>query len=338
MVTGPHVYGGTRDGDEPAGPCAVKRALLVGVDEYEVFRTLTGCCNDVRALEPLLRRNENEEPNFSCNVLTSDRGQVTRDNLLSNLEKLFVPAGSVALLYFAGHGYRNGDDVNLVTSDGTENSPGVALSQVLAMVAKSRVPEVVLILDACFSGAAGGVPQLGSASSVLRPGVSILSASQEGESAVERSGRGVFGCYVEDALRGGAADLLGRVTVAGVYAYLSEMFGPWDQRPTFKANIDQLHELRQTRADITRPRLRELATLFPEPDYLLPLDPSYEPTEQPRDPGREAAFALLQAARAVKLVEPVGEEHLYFAALHSTACRLTRTGRHYWQLAREGRL
>ncbi|MCK9896055.1 caspase domain-containing protein [Frankia sp. AgB32] len=316
----------------------MKRALLVGVDEYDLFPSLTGCCNDVRALEPLLRRNENEEPNFSCNILTSDRGQVTRDNLLANLRKLLNPAGSVALLYFAGHGYRQDNDVDLVTSDGTEKSPGVALSQVLSIVQSSRVPEIVLILDACFSGAAGGVPQLGSASSTLRPGVSILSASQDGEAAGERGGRGVFSSYLEDALRGGAADLLGRVTVAGVYAYLSEMFGPWDQRPTFKANIDQLHELRQTRPDISRPRLRELAALFPRPDYHLPLDPSYEPTEEPRDLGHEADFALLQAARAVKLVEPVSEEHLYFAALHSTACRLTRTGQHYWKLAREGRL
>src|SRR5947209_14326513 len=38
------------------------------------------------------------------------------------------------------------------------------------------------------------------------------------------------------ALDGGAADVLGKVTVASVYAYLSETFGPWDQRPTFKAD------------------------------------------------------------------------------------------------------
>jgi hypothetical protein len=70
----------------------------------------------------------------------------------------------------------------------------------------------------------------------------------------------------------------------------------------------------------------------------LQLDPSFEPDVEPHDPEHEAIFAQLQKCRAAKLVEPVGEEHLYFAAIRSKACRLTPLGHYYWRLAREARV
>ena len=66
--------------------------------------------------------------------------------------------------------------------------------------------------------------------------------------------------------------------------------------------------------------------------------PPTSPTPSPRDPIHERAFATLQKYRAAKLLVPVGAEHMYFAALESKACRLTPLGRHYWQLAKDGRL
>ncbi|MCM3884385.1 caspase family protein [Frankia sp. R82] len=316
----------------------MKRALLVGIDEYDYFDDLAGCGNDVRALEPLLHWNDDEKLNFDCVSLTSSQARVTRDRLVKDLEKLLAPAATVALLYFAGHGVQRGGDLVLAATDGSHVTPGVPLAEVLTMVRHSKIGEVIIILDCCFSGAAGRVPQLDGANTYLPQGVSLLTATRGDQKALEAGGRGVFSTYLADALDGGAADILGQITLAGLYAYLSEMFGAWEQRPTFKANIDRLHELRSSRPDITVPQLRRLANLFPTASHHLPLDPSYEPTEQPADPAHEADFALLQQARAVKLVEPVDEEHLYYAAVNSTACRLTRTGQHYWALVRRGRL
>jgi len=34
----------------------------------------------------------------------------------------------------------------------------------------------------------------------------------------------------------------------------------------------------------------------------------------------------------IGLVEPVGAEHMYFAAIESKSCALTAVGRHYWNL------
>jgi hypothetical protein len=84
--------------------------------------------------------------------------------------------------------------------------------------------------------------------------------------------------------------------------------------------------------------LRQLPEWFPTADIEFPLDPSYEPDAEPHNEDHEAVFACLQRCRAAKLVEPVGEQHMYYAAMKSRGCRLTPLGRHYWRLATEGRI
>ena len=317
----------------------MKRALLIGIDDYDSLSPLAGCVNDVDAVEPLLSRNEDGTPNFDCQRRTSATERVTRDALLASVQTLLSPGADIALMYFAGHGASHTDDVSLCCADGTEQTPGVALSQILGIVQNSQIGEVIVVIDCCFSGAAGGVPQLGSASAVLRNGVSILAASRGDQSAAETpQGRGAFSTYLCGALDGGAADVLGKVTLAGVYAYLSESFGPWDQRPTFKSNVDRLHELRLCRPAVPLPELRRLTEFFPHADHGFPLDPSYEDTEEPNNPANEAIFKILQRCRAAKLVEPVGTEHMYYAALESKSCRLTPLGKHYWRMSQQGRL
>jgi caspase domain-containing protein len=316
----------------------MKRALLIGIDDYDRFSGLDGCVNDVVALEPLLRRNDDDSPNFDCLARTSATGGVTRDALLADIDMLLGAGADIALLYFAGHGAGTGSDVSLVTRDATPATPGIPFSGVLAKVAESSVREVVLILDCCFSGAAGGIPQLASSATVLREGVSILAATRGDQLAPEQDHRGLFSAFLGGALDGGAADVLGKVTMAGVYSYLDECFGPWDQRPAFKANVDRLNELRTCTPAVPRSELRQICELFPTADHLLALDPSYEPQAEPHDPAHERAFGTLQRYRAAKLVTPVDAEHLYFAAMGGKGCRLTPLGQHYWQVAKGGRL
>jgi hypothetical protein len=317
----------------------MKRALLVGIDTYDTVNNLSGCVNDVNALKPLLSRNQDNSPNFSCQERTSDIHRIERGSLLEDIDALLAPGADVALFYFAGHGSGEKNDVVLITQDSTRNEQGVALSTILGKVNNSLIREIIIILDCCFSGGAGGVPQLGGDNAVLRHGVVLLTASRSDQPSAETpGGQGLFSSYLCGALDSGAADVLGKVTLAGIYAYLSESFGPWDQRPTFKANVDRLSELRQCSPAVPIDDLRQLPELFPDPHYQFPLDPSYEPDAKPPHPEHEAVFAMLQRCRAAKLVEPVDEEHMYFAAMNSTACRLTPLGMHYWDLARQERL
>jgi hypothetical protein len=317
----------------------MKRALLVGIDRYESMSPLTGCENDVEALTPLLWRNEDELLNFECVSKTSAEGPVSRRHLLDALDALLRPGADIALFYFAGHGQQVENDVVLVTQDGRAPDFGVSMSEILGKVQNSKVREVSIILDCCFAGTAGGVPQLGTDAAALRSGVSILTASRGNEVSVETpEGRGLFSTYLCGALEGGAADVLGKITIAGVYAYLSESFGSWNQRPMFKANVERLHELRRSSPAVPLSELRRLPEFFDTQDAELPLEPSYEPTAEPSDPEHEAIFAILQRCRAAKLVEPVGEQHMYWAAINNKSCRLTPLGKLYWSMAKQGRI
>lgn len=314
----------------------MKRALLIGIDEYDNFGNLAGCANDVSALNPLLARNEDGSPNFDCQLLST---RATRDQVLGHLDGLFAGGADVALLYFAGHGDDHGTDVALAMSDGTRHTPGITMSEILAKVASSSVGEIIVILDCCFSGSAGGIPQLASPDAALRAGLTILAASREDQTAAETAdARGLFSTFLCGALEGGAADVLGKISVAGLYSYLDESFGPWDQRPVFKANVERLHELRGAKPAVPLAELRQLHDLFPSPGFEFSLDPSYEPDAEPESEEHQRVFGILQKFRAAKLLEPIGEEHMYFAAMRSTACRLTPLGEHYRHLAAEERL
>lgn len=317
----------------------LKRALLVGIDDYDNYSSLEGCVNDVAAIKPLLTRDENGDPNFSCIAKSSDTERITRESLLENLEALLAEGADVALLYFAGHGEELQADVSLVTQDGKGRTSGVKLSEVFTMVNASKLKEVIIILDCCFAGNAGKMPQLNLDLSTLRDGVSVLTASRGDQTSAETDeGRGLFSTYLEGALHGGAADVLGNVNVAGIYAYITESFSAWEQRPVFKANIDRLHVLRKVVPSVSLSNLRSVPDYFPDKDHLYQLDPSYEFTEDTADENNVAVFQLFQRLRAARLLEPVDEEHLYFAAMNSKQCRLTRLGQHYWSLAKQGKI
>ena len=316
----------------------MRRALLIGIDDYP-DAPLEGCVNDAKAMARILQRNHDGSANFSPpKIVTSDTDKITRANLLARIDRLFRDEADVALLYFAGHGTATQLDGFLVTPDAKKYNEGVGLTEVLALANASKVSEKVIILDSCYSGAFGQVPATSSDLANIREGVSVLTASRSTQTAAEINGRGVFTWLVCSALEGGAADVLGKVTVPSIYAYVDEALGPWEQRPLFKSHVSKLVALRQGQPAVVLETLRRLPEWFPTPDSQFPLDSSYEPDASPPHPEHEAVFAQLQKCRAVKIVEPVGEDHMYYAAMNSKACQLTALGQHYWRQAKEGHI
>lgn len=314
----------------------MRRALLVGIDAYP-NAPLSGCVADARLMAEVLATNDDGSPNFDCRLLTAPGGRVERFDLRKALEQLFRDEAEVALLHFSGHGTVNNLGGYLVTQDVRRYDEGVPMADVLTWANRSRVKEVVIFLDCCHSGALGELPGIDN-KAVLREGVSILTASRDSQLAVEQGGHGLVTSMVSDALRGGAADVCGNVSVAGVYAYVDQRLGPWDQRPLFKSHVSTLIPLRKCKPEIDLSILRALPQRFESPDYKLPLDPSYEPTAEPRHEEHERVFSELQRLRSARLLVPVGEEHLYYAAVNSKACALTPLGKHYWHLAKAGRI
>ena len=130
-------------------------------------------------------------------------------------------------------------------------------------------------------------------------------------------------------------DLRGHITPGSIYAYVDQALGAWDQRPIFKTNVTQFTSLRRVPPEVPLETLRKLVQYFPSPQEEHALSPSYEDTEARCDPERVKVFKDLQKMEGVGLVVPVGEEHMYYAAMNSTACKLTALGAQYWRLAKE---
>ncbi len=316
----------------------MRRALLVGIDDYP-SEPLAGCVNDARAMERLLSRHHDGSVNFDTQLLTSDEQRITRPRLREAIEGLFADQAEVALLYFSGHGTENDLDGYLVTSDVALYDEGVSLGDVLARANRAKhIREVAIIIDSCHSGWLGAVPAIDNAQASLREGLSILTASRSTQSSWEVGDSGMFTELVCSALDGGAADVLGEVSVASVYAYVDQAFGAWDQRPLFKSHVSRMLSLRRARPAVTIEVLRRFPEWFETPDAEFPLEPRHEYTVEPRDPEAEETFRWLQRCNRVKLIEPVGEEDMYYAAVRSTGCRLTALGRFYWRLADAGRI
>ncbi len=258
----------------------MRRALCVGIDEYP-FGALQGCVSDAERVHSILSRHHDGSPNFDAKLFTAKLGEsdvVTRSRLCERIEKLFGDNAAVALLHFSGHGTANNLDGYLVTQDAKKYDEGVRMTDVLKMANESRASEVVILLDCCSSGALGNVPVIDNKKSLLREGVSILTASRGDQPSVETAGGGLFTSLVVDALSGGAADILGAVTAPAIYSYVEAALGAWDQRPLFKSHVAQLVELRKCEPPIGRDVLRKLPTIFPLPAEDLPLDPGYERT------------------------------------------------------------
>lgn len=315
----------------------MRRALAIGIDDYP-GAPLGGCVQDASMIGDLLRTHDDGSSNFDVRTVLSPGGPADRASLEREIEKLFESKADTAVFFFSGHGSLNVLGAELVARDGTIGGKGYPLRDLVALAAQSPIDEIVMILDCCYSGDIGSTPILPEGFTVLREGMSLLTASRAKQPTLETLVGGVFTTLVCEALTGGAADVLGQATVASVYAYVERVLGPWDQRPIFKSNLSSLTTLRRCRSTVAKDVLKRMITHFRTAEADLQLDPSYEASSQAPEAANVAVLRDLQKLRAAGLVAPVGEEHLYYAAMNSKPCRLTPLGRFYWHLARKNRI
>jgi Caspase domain len=328
----------------------VRRALVIGIDKYPNF-PLSGCENDATAVASVLETNGDGSPNFGVRLLTSDSRKVTTEAMSAAIEKLFEGDADTVLLFFAGHGVIN-PNTNagyLVSQDGTKPTWGVSITDILAQANGSypKIKSTVIILDSCQSGYAGEVQSIKDPTiSALGTGVTILTACHRSGTAAEFDGHGLFTGLLLDGLRGTSADVCGRITPASVYSLIDQSLGEWEQRPIYKANVQNFVTLREVAPKISLEVLRRLPSYFRDPSDVYPLDPSYEEDRSnvphlahiPVNPDHVRILKELQACNRHGLVVPHNAEHMYYAAIHSTGCKLTALGAHYRKLAAEKRI
>ena len=321
----------------------MKKALIVGLNNYP-GRELEWCNNDAIAMKELIESNGDGSPNFEVVPIIDN---CSKSNLMSAIGKLFADDADIALLYFSGHG-ADIDGGYLCTTDFSGSNYGVKMTDVLEMANKSRCKNKVIILDCCFAAKMGESILLNN-NSVLGEGVTIIAASQSWQLSEEKRSiqHGIFTELLIQGLKGGAADIGGNITPASLYSFVDQSLGAWQQRPVFKTIISQFLPLRTIQAKVPKSILRKLSTYFENPTDEFKLDPSYEYTNalniehQVIEPYADAehvnVFKELQLFESVGLVEPVGTEHMYFAAMENKSCKLTALGLHYWKLSKDRR-
>jgi hypothetical protein len=329
----------------------VKRALLVGIDDYP-GSPLGGCVADATVLADLLQRHYDGAPNYTVRLVTSASTALTRGALRELLKDLFQNSrGAELLLFFAGHGSQTPWGAELVTPDYSPNSLGVSMNDVLTLANDSPASEVTIILDCCFSGDLANIPGLQAIGlseefspgrAILREGVTVLAASRATETSAESGGHGAFSRLLIDGLEGAAADHFGQVSAFSLYAFASQSFTAWEQRPVFKSHVTAVSPLRLAQPWIKPESLRELPTHFPTAAARYQMTPAHE-GERPIPAGQEPTaeqkvFDYFKRLRNAGLLTSDNDKDLYFAAMDSSAVFLTALGRHFWELASEGKL
>ena len=321
----------------------MKKALVIGINNYPTA-PLTGAVNDAKIISDLLQINGNDATNFEVITLYNVD---TKSELLSKISEFFNVSADMALLYFAGHGFVNELGGFIVTPDHKRYDEGIAMHDILNLANRSTIRNKVIILDCCKSGFFGTATDNGSVIEI-KTGTTILTASRENEPAKEINGHGVFTNLLIEGLKGGAADIRGHISPGGLYAYIDQALGAHEQRPVFKTNVTEFVELRSVIPQVPLSILRKLPEYFHSPSDSLQLDPSFEDTnsndvthdviEPFANNENVLIFKNLQKLESVGLIIPIGEEHMYYAAMRSKTCKLTSLGHHYWRLVREGRI
>lgn len=342
----------------------MRKALCVGIDYYGKSSSLAYCVSDAKSVAKALARHADRTKNFDVGAMYGDAkwrtvpagqnpytGEIIYSKevaggtpiygmrLKAAVEELFDPAVAVevALFYFAGHGYANANGSFLCASDGVD----LSLDYVLTLASNSKATHKIIILDSCFSGAAGKLDKEGDLCRLPSNTVVLASCTERGTAA-----DGCFTRIIVEALMGGAMNLMGEVSPGGLYDYVDRALGSWDQRPVFKANIEEFVCLRRNKPPIRITELGQITKIFPKVDQDKPLDPSYVADKRgitdekymKHNPRKERILAILLKYASLNLVVPVDAPHLSQAAVDFKACRLTPLGKYFWKLVDEDRI
>jgi len=231
-------------------PAASKRyALVVGVDQYAdtQITTLGGGSNDAKTLANALIQYAGF-PSEQVTLLASDQPaerQPTRGNILRRLSNMaaVVPADGLLLLSFAGHGVERGGQAFLLPSDSQVSNDvdlleqtAINVSQIKDRIKKIGVRQVLIILDACRNDPVGRANADNPLTPAYTRGFSFdlrnrevqafvtLYATEVGHRAYEykEKKQGYFTWVLVEALKGGAANAKGEVTLASLVTYLQE--------------------------------------------------------------------------------------------------------------------
>ena len=224
-------------------------ALIVGVDKYAdpQISPLRGAANDARALADALVRYAGF-PQDQVILLATDQPaerQPTRVNLLRRLSNLAaaVPKDGLLLLSFSGHGMQRGGQAFLLPSDAQISDQisfledtAVGVNRMRDLIRATGVGQVMVLLDACRNDPGGRADAPNPLTEAYTRGFNFdvrnrevqafatLYATTLGQRAYEYTEKkqGYFTWAVVEALRGGASNPQGEVTLSDLIRFVQE--------------------------------------------------------------------------------------------------------------------
>ena len=253
-----------------------RHAVLVGVDEYPNggVAPLTYAVRDAQAVAKLLA-------GFGADVTVLDNRKATRRDIVEALSALRsrVRDEDTVVLFFSGHGATDvGPDGRphyyLVPHDGSMTDlahTALIDDQLEELIGQLPARQVVVLLDACFSGGGTGIirargvtrpastsPPPGRALIEATSGRVVLSASRPDEPAFEDDQRkgGLFTSFLVEGLSGAAdVDGDGVVTVLELYQFVSPRVRAYAQRE-YQVSQTPVLEVRGLSGEIVLARRR----------------------------------------------------------------------------------
>lgn len=263
--------------------------VLIASSQYQDQRL--GCLrfpeNDVDGLNEIL--SSKDYGNFNEISVLKNR---PHHEILLKINQILKKAkkDDLVLIYYSGHGKLNeAGKLHLATTDTDVDSleaTSLPVDSIKSYMDISPANKFVLILDSCFSGAAGNVFTKGSVEDQLLlasggRGTYIMTGSTGIQVASEKVGDsfGVFTKHIIEGIKGGgAADDNGLVTMDGLYNYVHDHVLKESSQEPMKWNLNVRGDLvisgggkskRAERAEQIRAMLLDLANKNLLPDFVL---------------------------------------------------------------------
>ena len=313
-----------------------KKALIIGNDNYRTVSKLRGCINDTISIEALLKYNEDGTSNFS----TRKKNDLSNGQMKGEVENFLNRRSSYALIYFSGHGYINQDGGFLCGIDASKGDVGISMKWLSETINNCDIPEVAIILDCCHAGEMFNVQDEDVEFALIKQGVTVLAATTKNDIAAEFCGKGVFTSIIVEALKGAAKDILGNISISGLYACTEKMLSPFQQRPVFKSFVDQIAKIRKCTPLISETDLRKIITsdFFPEIEATITVNRHILDQKNFEFDIPFETFLKLNVYEKAGLLECDHGKTLIETTLLWGNCRLSIYGKYIWRLVKNDRI
>ncbi len=210
-------------------PKPVLHIYAVGVGDYASsdLEDLKYAAKDAQQFEQAIRKVAgNTYRDIKSQVIVNK--SATKQNVETSLSRLTneVQQGDVVMLFFSGHGVRDGEDTYFMTTDGVAADP--APNSVDFSYIKKRLNrlidkqcKVILFMDACHSGAMQSKSGLRDLRMMLPNLIGFYSSSKLEESAEsDKLGNGAFTHALLEGIGGKAANSDGQITTFTLRNYI----------------------------------------------------------------------------------------------------------------------